>query len=114
MTWGFDPNDAPRQWRSPMKLAFFVAMIVVAAVYFMDWDTRRATAAASEVLRPTTARLDAHLESVSKALGPGGPMYEAQRRQEARDRFLVDSVAALCRATPRAACPSPTGLVSPQ
>jgi hypothetical protein len=68
--------------------------------------------AEAHAVEPVSRDFHRHIEDVSKALQPGGTMHDFKERSELRDAYLVDSIAALCRATPRANCPSPAGLVA--
>lgn len=67
---------------------------------------------AGKAVSPVRAELHAHLESVQEALRPGGAMHEFRVRSEQRDAYLVDAIAALCAANPKASCPAPGRLVS--
>lgn len=67
---------------------------------------------ATKAVKPVRDELHAHLESVQEALKPGGAMHDFRVRAEERDAYLVDAIAALCAANPRAACPAPGRLVS--
>lgn len=89
-----------------------VSGIAGGAAKAIAWSDARTEAAAHRAVEPLRSEFHAHLADVSKALGPGGLMHDFRARSEMRDAFLVDAVAALCAANPRAKCPQPGRLVA--
>jgi hypothetical protein len=89
-----------------------VTGLVASTARAIAWSDERAHVAAVAVVAPVEKELHDHEAAVEKALQPGGAFHEFQVRSEERDAFLVDAVTALCRANPRAVCPSPARLVS--
>lgn len=107
---------------SPQKKTISVATLsaVLGLVAGLVGGTAKALAtvdgiaamAAAQAVEPVKADLHSHLDSVQRAMAPGGPMHEWKVRSEERDAYLVDAIAALCKANPSADCPPPGRIVS--
>ena len=78
----------------------------------LAWSDSRTSKIAGDVVEPVKQELHEHLNDVKKALAPGGAMHDFKVDAEARDAWLVQATWALCKASPRASCPDPSGLFS--
>lgn len=96
-----ESKDMPKEWRPVWRFALLVGFVAVAAVYFLDWDTKRAAAAAATVVGPVDRKLDEHLTEVREARKR---MEDWAQRNDSRGDRIERKLNALCQANPRAAC----------